>query len=82
MAAPHLVATGGFLDDTGFAQLGCYGSDIDTPNVDALAANGLGDQHTLAGNTGGMKLEELHVFQGETLSCQYGRSVSCVCVCV
>ena len=29
------------LDDTGFAQLGCYGSDIDTPNIDALAANGL-----------------------------------------
>jgi arylsulfatase len=29
------------LDDTGFAQLGCYGSDIDTPNMDALAAGGL-----------------------------------------
>jgi arylsulfatase len=29
------------LDDTGFAQLGCYGSDIDTPHIDALAANGL-----------------------------------------
>ena len=29
------------LDDTGFAQLGCFGSDIDTPNIDALAANGL-----------------------------------------
>jgi arylsulfatase A-like enzyme len=29
------------LDDTGFAQLGCYGSDIDTPNIDALAAGGL-----------------------------------------
>jgi len=29
------------LDDTGFAQLGCYGSDIDTPNIDALASNGL-----------------------------------------
>ena len=21
------------LDDTGFAQFGCYGSDIDTPNI-------------------------------------------------
>ena len=30
-----------FLDDTGFANLGCYGSTIDTPNMDALAANGL-----------------------------------------
>ena len=29
------------LDDTGFAQFGCYGSDIDTPNVDALAAGGV-----------------------------------------
>ena len=27
------------LDDTGFAQLGCFGSDIDTPNIDALAAD-------------------------------------------
>jgi arylsulfatase len=29
------------LDDVGFAQLGCFGSDIDTPNIDALAAGGL-----------------------------------------
>ena len=29
------------LDDTGFAQLGCFGSDIDTPNIDALAAEGV-----------------------------------------
>ena len=29
------------MDDTGFAQLGCYGSDIDTHNLDALARNGL-----------------------------------------
>jgi arylsulfatase len=29
------------LDDTGFAQLGCFGSDIETPNIDALAAGGL-----------------------------------------
>ena len=29
------------LDDTGFAQFGCYGSDIDTPNIDALANNGV-----------------------------------------
>ena len=37
--APNVVIV--LLDDTGFAQFGCYGSDIDTPNVDALAANGL-----------------------------------------
>ncbi|WP_165423508.1 arylsulfatase [Ktedonosporobacter rubrisoli] len=29
------------LDDTGFAHLGCYGSDISTPNIDSLAAEGL-----------------------------------------
>ena len=29
------------LDDVGFAQLGCFGSDIDTPNLDRLAAGGL-----------------------------------------
>ncbi|HCV34742.1 MAG TPA: sulfatase [Acidimicrobiaceae bacterium] len=37
--APNVVIV--LLDDTGFAQLGCYGSDIDTRNVDALAAGGL-----------------------------------------
>jgi arylsulfatase A-like enzyme len=29
------------LDDVGFAQLGCYGSDIATPNIDGLAADGV-----------------------------------------
>jgi arylsulfatase A-like enzyme len=29
------------LDDTGFADFGCYGSEIDTPNFDRLAAGGL-----------------------------------------
>ncbi|CAN5810210.1 arylsulfatase [soil metagenome] len=37
--APNVVVV--LLDDTGFAQLGCYGSTIDTPNIDALAAGGL-----------------------------------------
>ena len=37
--APNIVIV--LLDDTGFAQFGCYGSDIDTPNVDALAADGV-----------------------------------------
>jgi len=37
--APNVVLV--LLDDTGFAQFGCYGSDIDTPNIDALAAGGL-----------------------------------------
>jgi arylsulfatase A-like enzyme len=29
------------LDDVGFADLGCYGSEIPTPNIDRLAAGGL-----------------------------------------
>ncbi len=37
--APNVVVV--VLDDLGFAQLGCYGSDIRTPNIDRLAANGL-----------------------------------------
>jgi len=38
------------LDDTGFGQLGCYGSPIKTPNIDRLAANGLRyvNMHTTA----------------------------------
>lgn len=38
-AAPNVVLV--LLDDTGFAQFGCYGSDIETPHVDRLAAEGL-----------------------------------------
>lgn len=37
--APNVVVI--LLDDTGFAQLGCYGSGIDTPNIDRLASQGL-----------------------------------------
>ncbi|CAB4612027.1 unannotated protein [freshwater metagenome] len=37
--APNVIFV--LLDDTGFAQMGCFGSDIDTPNIDALAADGL-----------------------------------------
>ncbi|WP_162942155.1 arylsulfatase [Desertimonas flava] len=29
------------LDDVGFAQLGCYGSDIETPVINGLAADGV-----------------------------------------
>src|SRR5262245_39946040 len=38
------------LDDTGFGHLGCYGSPIKTPNLDALAADGLrySNMHTTA----------------------------------
>jgi Sulfatase len=38
------------LDDTGFGQLGCYGSPINTPNLNKLAQNGLlyTNMHTTA----------------------------------
>jgi arylsulfatase len=37
--APNVLVV--VLDDVGFAQLGCFGSDIDTPTFDGLAARGL-----------------------------------------
>ncbi|TMK85644.1 MAG: arylsulfatase, partial [Actinobacteria bacterium] len=37
--APNVLVV--VLDDVGFAQLGCYGSDLETPAFDGLAANGL-----------------------------------------
>jgi Ca2+-binding RTX toxin-like protein len=33
--APNVVVI--VLDDVGYAQLGCYGSDLDTPTIDGLA---------------------------------------------
>src|SRR5260370_32543128 len=37
--APNVIVI--LLDDTGFAQLGCYGSTMRTPNIDKLAEGGL-----------------------------------------
>jgi arylsulfatase A-like enzyme len=37
--APSVVYV--VLDDVGFSDLGCYGSEIDTPTMDRLAARGL-----------------------------------------
>ena len=39
MDAPNVVMI--VLDDLGFAQLGCYGAEIATPNIDLLADDGL-----------------------------------------
>ena len=46
--APNVVVV--VLDDVGFAQLGCYGSDIATPAIDSLADTGvrLTNFHTTA----------------------------------
>ncbi|MEI7591612.1 MAG: arylsulfatase [Actinomycetes bacterium] len=37
--APNVIVM--LADDLGFADLGCFGSEIETPNLDGLAANGL-----------------------------------------
>jgi arylsulfatase len=37
--APNIVFM--MCDDLGYADLGCYGSEIPTPNIDRLAAEGL-----------------------------------------
>ncbi|MCH8216447.1 MAG: sulfatase-like hydrolase/transferase, partial [Planctomycetes bacterium] len=36
---PNVVVI--MVDDLGFSDIGCYGSEIETPNLDALAADGL-----------------------------------------
>ncbi len=37
--SPNILVV--LFDDVGFSDFGCYGSEIDTPTIDALAANGL-----------------------------------------
>lgn len=36
---PNIIVI--MVDDLGFSDLGCYGGEIDTPNIDSLAHNGL-----------------------------------------
>ncbi len=36
---PNIVIM--MVDDLGYSDFGCYGAEIETPNIDALAANGL-----------------------------------------
>ncbi|MFL2870350.1 MAG: arylsulfatase [Pirellulaceae bacterium] len=36
---PNIVLI--MADDLGFADIGCYGSEVETPNLDSLASNGL-----------------------------------------
>ena len=38
-AKPNIIVI--MADDMGFSDLGCYGGEIDTPNLDGLAAGGL-----------------------------------------
>lgn len=45
---PNIVLI--LCDDMGFSDLGCYGSEIQTPNIDRLAENGV--RFSLFKNTG------------------------------
>ena len=36
---PNIIVI--LADDMGFSDIGCYGGEIETPHLDALAANGL-----------------------------------------
>ncbi|WP_197443895.1 arylsulfatase [Maioricimonas rarisocia] len=40
---PNIVVL--FADDMGYSDIGCFGSEIETPNLDRLAANGLRFTH-------------------------------------
>jgi hypothetical protein len=57
------------LDDTGFGQLGCYGSPINTPNINRLAENGLRytNTHTPGkiknGDTGDVASDHYHRYK-------------------
>jgi arylsulfatase len=41
--SPNIVVI--YMDDLGYADIGCYGSEIETPNIDALASRGLRLNH-------------------------------------
>jgi arylsulfatase A-like enzyme len=41
--SPNVVIL--FMDDLGWSDIGCYGGEIDTPNIDALAARGIRFNH-------------------------------------
>ena len=41
--SPNIVIV--LMDDMGWADVGCYGSEIATPNIDALAARGIRFTH-------------------------------------
>lgn len=43
--APNILLI--MADDMGFADIGCYGSEVATPNLDKLAAGGLRDRKSV-----------------------------------
>ena len=40
---PNIVIV--YMDDMGYADVGCFGSEIETPHIDVLAARGLRFNH-------------------------------------
>ena len=44
-ARPNVVLM--MVDDMGFSDLGCYGGEIETPNIDRLAKRGVSFQSVL-----------------------------------
>ena len=44
-------------DDMGFSDAGCYGGEIETPNLDALANNGLRSYHSGKWHVDGMPVQ-------------------------
>jgi len=59
---PNVVVL--MVDDMGFSDLGCYGSEIDTPNLDALAAQGI--RFTKFYNTGRCTPSRASLLTGQT----------------
>ncbi len=43
VSKPNIVLI--LLDDVGYSDFGCYGSEINTPNIDRLAENGIRLRH-------------------------------------
>ncbi len=41
-ARPNIIVI--LIDDMGWSDFGCYGSEIPTPNIDGLAAGGCGSR--------------------------------------
>ena len=53
---PNIVLI--LCDDMGFSDLGCYGSEIQTPNIDRLAENGVRFSQTVYVGSLDSKIQE------------------------